>query len=379
MHRARVPLLTFFLYRAAMRRTATAVALAVLLSGLLVQPSSALAHVQVGGTDNVSTAIAWSQVRFHDGNIDGAVARSAVLARDDSFADALAAGALASALTAPFLVTATADLDDRVVTELDRLETIEHVIIIGGTGAVSTAVEAALRGLGYDVDRLAGANRVATAVAVATDARNADGEPAFGEFTARTIARAFGDGTSGFADSLGGGVMAGHNSGPMLVTTSPISPETEEYAADFIERWDARQAELGQSYSAPFLVAGGTAAVSDAVVQRIHDMGGFVERFAGVNRFATAATIAEQTFFDAPTATVALIDGLHVDSWVSGFAYPAFPGPAGVLLSAGGDLPQETRDALARMNGLRSDPTPLYCAPQVPTSTCAAADSILNG
>lgn len=89
-----------------------------MLSAVSAQPSYARAHIQIRGVDNVATAIDWSQFRFDDGT--GA---TAVLGRSDQFPDALAAGALAGFVSAPFLVTATVDLDDRVKAELDRLGT----------------------------------------------------------------------------------------------------------------------------------------------------------------------------------------------------------------------------------------------------------------
>lgn len=121
--------------------------------------------MQVRGTDTVSTAVDWS-------DLHGGTATTVVLARSDSFADALAGGALAGALGGRFLVTAANSLDQRVIDELESLEA-DRVLIIGGTAAISDAVKADLEARGYATERIAGTNRVATAVAVATDA----GEP----------------------------------------------------------------------------------------------------------------------------------------------------------------------------------------------------------
>src|SRR5687768_2607668 len=127
-----------------MRRIVAGAVLALVLSGLSAPPSHARAHIQIRGTDNVATAIDWSQFRFNDDT-----GSTAVLGRADQFADALAAGALAGFVSAPFLVTATGDLDDRVKTELERLGT-DLVRIVGGTAAISQAVEDELVALGYD-------------------------------------------------------------------------------------------------------------------------------------------------------------------------------------------------------------------------------------
>ena len=84
----------------------------------------------------------------------------------------------------------------------------------------------------------------------------------------------------------------------MVLTANPISPETEDYAADQIAANDRQQAALGQSYQQSFLVVGGTGAVSESVFQRLYDMGGFPQRIAGATRFATAVAISQETYAD---------------------------------------------------------------------------------
>src|SRR5688500_16442929 len=150
-------------------RSVLAAVLAAILLVALSPAASARAHVQVRGTDNVSTAVDWS-------DLHGGTAETVVLARDDSFADSLAGGALAGALGGRFLVTPTRSLDERVVDELESLEAV-RVLIVGGTAAVSEAVKADLEARGYETERIAGEDRIATAVAVANEASDDSGLP----------------------------------------------------------------------------------------------------------------------------------------------------------------------------------------------------------
>ena len=339
-------------------RPLLALLVATVTLATLAPTASARAHVQVRGTDNVSTAIDWSSLK-------GGTAATVVLARDDSFADALAGGALAGALGGRFLVTATGSLDERVAVELESLEA-ERVLIVGGTAAISEAVQADLEARGYATERIAGETRIETAVAVANDATNDAGLPLYPTPRTAFIARAFGDGTAGFADSLGGGMLAATEGEPLLLTeTDRLSNETRAYLE-----------------SVPTLetvgIIGGTAAVSSTVESQLTALGFTVERYAGTTRYGTADQVAEASFGGGADDVVALLDGVHADSWVSGFAAATFAGGA-VLLTRGTDIPDETTDALERIADDTEGLTLLYCAPQVTEATCVAADDILNG
>src|SRR5438270_810652 len=79
---------------------------------------------------------------------------------------ALAAAAVAK--QGPLLLTASEGLDSRVQTELQRvLPAGSTVYLLGGTGALSQAVQDRVQAMGYNPVRLFGSNRFETAVAVA--------------------------------------------------------------------------------------------------------------------------------------------------------------------------------------------------------------------
>ncbi|MEA2703496.1 MAG: hypothetical protein QOD63_1441 [Actinomycetota bacterium] len=121
--------------------------------------------VRLAGTDRIETAIATSNDIYPapDGLAD-----AVVLARADSFADALAGTPLARDMGAPLLLTGRDSLDARTAAEIDRvLDPGLPVFVLGGTAAISDAVTASLVNGGHSVTRLAGVNRYDTAVKVA--------------------------------------------------------------------------------------------------------------------------------------------------------------------------------------------------------------------
>ena len=83
-----------------------------------------------------------------------------------ALADAVAVGPWAHEVGAPVLLTAAGALDPHTAFVVDQLE-IDRVVIIGGPAAVSEQVAEALRSRGVVVERVAGAERTATAFAVA--------------------------------------------------------------------------------------------------------------------------------------------------------------------------------------------------------------------
>jgi putative cell wall-binding protein len=311
--------------------------------------------------DTVATSVAWSQAKFNDDT-----GSTAVLGRSDSFADSLAAGALAVQTNAPLLLNAPGDtLDQRVIDELDRLgSSLTDVRIVGGTAAVSQAVQDRLESLGYATERLAGTNRVETAVAVARDAGTEDGGRLYASSTEAYLARAFGDGTAAWADSLAGGVVAASHDGPLLVTeTETLSTAVDAYLS--------AHATITTVY-----VLGGTAAVSTNVVHQLQAKGITVNRLAGDNRFGTAVAASDRSFDGGP-GRITLVDGLTSTSWASGFA-GGFRGGA-LLLVNGDDVPRETQDALHAYGERQDDDHWLYCAPEVHQKACDDAETLVNG
>lgn len=321
-----------------------------------VHDTATVVYDHLAASDNVSLAVRWSSTLFADGDAD-----EAVLVRSDSFADSLAAGALAGAIGAPVLMTPPgASVDDRVLDELARLG-VDRVWAIGGTAAVSAAAVSALEVAGYDVLRLAGADRTATAAAVLAGAGGGD---LYDGVDTVYLARAFADDASrAFADSLGAGMVAGSLGRPLLLT------ETGRLSS-------SSRAAIEASGATIVVVAGGTAAVSEAVVEELRAMGVGVLRIAGADRFATASSLAGASFDEDRSRLVALVEGLDANSWASGFAAAAAAGGA-VLLADGAALPAPTVDRLAAIAAATGDAV-LVCAPEVDDTACARAAHVLG-
>jgi cell wall-associated protease len=251
--------------------------------------------VRIAGADRLSTAVDVSNAAFQSAGSADAV----VLARSDDFADALAGGPLAAAVHGPLLMTSTNSLDPRVAAEITRvLPTGDTVYILGGTASLSASVAAEVTSLGYAVQRLAGPDRYATALAVA----DALGDPP-------TVFLA--SGTS-FADALSAGDAAASQHGALLLAAGSTMP--------------AATASYLSAHAGTVYAIGGPAGRADSAAQPI----------VGTDRYDTAVRVA-QTFF--PSATIAgLASGVSFpDALAAGPHLASIGSP--LLLSAPTTLP----------------------------------------
>ena len=170
---------------------------------------------RLGGDGPIGTAVAVAEEfgdvvgRFGEFPVRG---RTALLAGSDAVADALAAGSLAYHGSHPILLTGRDALDERVAALLSDSQT-EHVVILGGTAAVSADVERELGRLGVAVTRWAGADRVGTAAEIAERLLRVDSPHAC--FDGAEIALA--DGWR-WADAIAAAPLLGELCAPLLLT-----------------------------------------------------------------------------------------------------------------------------------------------------------------
>jgi putative cell wall-binding protein len=220
-----------------------------------------------GGADRYATAAALAVDRFP-------TASDAVLARGDDPADALAGAYLAGTHIGPVLLAGRTRVPQAT---LDALQSrgVYRVRVLGGPGALGPEVVAQLQAAGYEVERVAGDDRYGTAAAVARDpgaanvgVRGAQGKTAILANGLRP------------ADALSAGPLAFGQQWPVLLTTTTAVPAVTQQALD----------DLGIRH---VVVVGGTAAVGDAVVDRLESQGRTVERVAGPTREATATAVAD--------------------------------------------------------------------------------------
>ena len=260
------------------------------------------AHVgREAGADRLATAVAVSQDSFPSGNA-GAV----VLARADDYPDALVGGPLAASKNAPLLLTQGSTLPAATAAELTRvLPSGRTVYVLGGTSAVPASIVAQLTALGYAVVRYSGADRYATAVAVA----GALGNPS-------TVLLATG---TNFPDALAAGPAAAHVHGAILLTSGSTLPaETSAYLA---------------GAHTVYAIGGPAAAAAPSATAVL-----------GADRFATAAAVA--TKFFPSSAVVGVATGAGFPDALAGGAQLALTG-APLLLSGSSALPAATSAYLA--------------------------------
>ncbi|CAN5442015.1 hypothetical protein BH23ACT9_BH23ACT9_33370 [soil metagenome] len=196
-------------------------------------------------------------------------ARSVLLARRDIFADALAGAPLAGDDSCILFTTGgpdTTTVDPVTAAEIDRVLPPGGLIrILGGTNAVSAAVETQLRTAGYTVERFAGDSRYETALAIARQVRienpgNTD------------IMLAF---AGNWPDAVTGGAYAAFTGTPIVLTDPGSTHPTATAAAR----------ELGVTRT---FVLGGTAVISDTAAAGMPDP----RRISGPTRMATAVAVA---------------------------------------------------------------------------------------
>jgi len=164
---------------------------------------------RIWGANRYETAraIAAKTIDVLDGSYDG----TCFIATGVKFPDALGASPLAAANGWPiYLVNPTAGLDAATRNAMAS-GGVDHPIVLGSTAAIPAGVETALNGIygSLSVDRLYGANRYSTAVAVAVYGVD------HAELGWDKVA--FATGTN-FPDALAGGVLQGRDSSVMLLT-----------------------------------------------------------------------------------------------------------------------------------------------------------------
>lgn len=297
--------------------SALAIAVLVVTGSVVATAPAAVAAPAAGqvqrldGIDRYGTSAAISAATFAPG------AAVAFIASGTEFADALSGSAAAAARGGPVLLTMADTLPPAIAAELRRLKP-RQIVILGGEGAVSPAVAAALATFTTGtVSRQWGDDRYATSADVS--ARNfAPGVPV-----------AFVASGTMFPDALSGAALAAKLGGPVLLTLPKSLPEPIA-------------AELTRLQPKRLVVLGGEGAVFPAVADAISRAGGrTAERIWGIDRYATAAAVAKQ--YPVGTATVHLASGVDFPDALSG---AAAAGGAPLLLTLPGALPAPTATAL---------------------------------
>jgi len=249
---------------------------------------------RLSGDNRLETAIMISQDSFP---ASGSVS-ALVVATSEDFPDGLAGGPLAVMVGGPLLITPSDNLNADVAAEIARLyngqdDAETDVYVLGGGSALSVAVEAAIAAIDptLDIERLEGADRIGTALAIANKMNDIRGHSPSGAMLA--YGRNFPDALSASAPAASSSV----NSDLMpilLAEKNSLDPRVASFLTD-----NAGAGLLSVS------VIGGTSVISDAVLAAVDDIVVNATRYGGVNRYDTAA-ILNSAMFSGPSAPISI-------------------------------------------------------------------------
>ena len=239
-------------------------------------PALAAAIPQVtrlAGADRYSTAVQISQAGWTS-------AANVVLARGDDFPDALAGSVLARKVNGPLLLTQPNQLPPAVLNEILRLQA-GTVYILGGTGAVSQAVQDRLSANNLKIIRLAGHDRFDTAAQISLN-------------VAPSSSQAFLAYGLDFPDALSVSSYAAAHGIPLLLTGTSSVPAASLNA-------------LKSLHVTSVTLIGGPGVIGQPVQTELQAQlpGVAINRLAGPNRYQTNTTVLNSLNFNAARFYVA--------------------------------------------------------------------------
>lgn len=348
------------------KRSFAAVLAAALVASLLAlvsTPASAAATVtatkRFTGADRYVTANA---VANHAAaNTQGKF----VLVNGNSFADGLSASALAGALGSALLLTEAAATPASVLATMTSMSAAvtgvnKHVYIVGGTSAVSAAQETSLKNNGWNVTRISGANRYATAdaVAAAVKTQNGGSTGTIGGYKTAFLASGL-----GFADAITVSGMAYDHKLPIYLTdgTTLSAGTAAAMKAQGIQK---------------VIGLGGTAVISDAVMTAALGVStvAVTQRLSGSDRYGTAKAVADaMALLDATRKVKAiLVDGRNFPDGLAASQWSANQ-DATILLTNGSTLPTDISAWLTSRQANITTISTIGGTTAVPAATVTAA------
>ncbi|WP_273851778.1 cell wall-binding repeat-containing protein [Guptibacillus spartinae] len=245
----------------------------VILAGSLIAPAASAAtdgpeFMRIEGADRYETAVKIAKADYDKGDTP-----EVVFATGLDFPDALAGAPLAYEMDAPILLTKTTSIPTKVKEALTYFG-VEHVTILGGTTAISKDVEAELKKMNIDYDRISGENRYDTAAKIASELSPSPFETAYVASGAN------------YPDALSVAAIASLEGSPILLTKTTSLP--------------AETAEALKNYTESFAI-GGTAVISNDVLKKLPNG----QRIAGANRYETSVKVVEELYGPPYAATLA--------------------------------------------------------------------------
>ncbi len=282
------------------------------------------------GANRYATAAAASAAYFGAGPNVYAQLDNVVLCTGENFPDALSAAPLARAIQSPLLLTRRDSIPAETLAEISRLAPTK-IYIIGGTAAISTAVENQLKAT-YTTERIDGVDRYDTSAKIALRMEDIVGDDG--------VYRGFFARGDTFPDALALGPVAAAAQGPILLVKTDSVPAPIASAVNSLD--------ITYGY-----IAGDTTAVSASTASTLNSLIaangalGPCLRLAGGNRYETAAAVVNtglsSRWIDLDTLGIATGTSFP-DALAGGAALGYYGSP--VLLTSGTSLSTATNNFL---------------------------------
>ena len=274
------------------------------------------------GADRADTAAIASRARFAPGTAENR-SDAIVIAPATEYVQALAANSLAGRLGSSVLV-AGSTLSSSTVSEIERLG-VHKAIVVGTSAAVSPAVDAGLRALGLNVERITGSDRYAVAAKVARRLSS----PSSGSRDAFVV------GGGSTADMCALMPLAYSTARPVIVVRKDSIPA-------------AFKSVLAKTQLDSATIIGRKSAVSSSVSRQLSGYTS-VKRISGANTAETAVKLANW----AETRGLASWTNVSIanpSAWPQSLNIGAASQGGVVLLTSGTKLPSATASALRKNN-----------------------------
>ena len=222
-----------------------------------------------------------------------------------AMADGLTATPLASAYNAPILLTRLNSIPEETMEEIKRLGA-KRIILIGGSGVISNAIQDNLKKSGYGVTRIGGKTRYDTSLLIAKELDKL--------IDVHTVYIAYGYGEP---DALSIAAKAGETKQPIILTS-------KNYLPDETYKW-----LKGENIKTAYFI-GGKGVISQAIINQTNQITAqnvLGNRISGVDRQETNAKVISAFYQQSEIPTI-LVAHANTDKLVDALA----AGPLGAKL-----------------------------------------------
>lgn len=223
------------------------------------------AYIQrLSGQTRYETSLRIAKTAFSVANSGGEAPWQVVIATGANFADALSVSSYAYACKMPILLCdPAAGLSDDALAFL-KDKGIRHAMIVGGSQAVPSSVEAQLKSVDVSYDRYSGSTRYETSVKIAGRASSVFNNPSVLGLSGSIFATG-----KNFPDALAAGPVAGHSRSFVLLVddgNDAAVQYAQKWTQDYGSRPDTQDMVPTTAY-----IAGGVNAVSDSTASSLSE------------------------------------------------------------------------------------------------------------